>query len=223
MKVIAGLDEAGKGAVLGSLIIAGVSIREEDEKKLKVIGVRDSKELSQSRRVKLAKEIEAIAKDIVIMNIGPCRIDDYKKEGINLNKLEAMKMASIIDMLDPDKAVVDSPEANTEKFKNTLKKLIEKDLEIVSENKADQNYPIVSAASIIAKVEREKEMDKLKKKFGVKGSGYPADERTIKWMKEYLEEHGSFPKKGLVRYSWDTTKRMLGEKKQKGILGFFKK
>lgn len=223
MKVIAGCDEAGKGPVIGPLIIAGVSIREEDEQKLKAIGVKDSKELSQSRRVKLAKEIEEIAKDIVVMNIGPCRIDDYNKEGINLNKLEAMRMASIIEMLDPDKAIVDSPEANTDKFRKMIEDLMEKKTEIISENKADQKYPVVSAASIIAKVEREKEMDKLKKKFGVKGSGYPADERTIKWMKEYLEKHGSFPKKGLVRYSWDTTKRLLGEKKQKGILGYFKK
>jgi ribonuclease HII len=222
-KKIAGIDEAGRGAVLGPMVIAGVSIPEESEAELRKIGVRDSKELSQNRRVILAKQIEEIAKDIVIMKVSPCRIDDYNRKGVKLNMVEAMRMGDIIDMLRPAKIYVDSPESNTAKFANLLRKLSRTEAEIISENKADQKYPVVSAASIIAKVEREKEVDKLKRQYGIRGSGYPADERTIGWMKEYLQKHGKFPEKGLVRFSWDTTKQMLGTKKQKGLLGFLKK
>ncbi|MCD6590986.1 MAG: ribonuclease HII [Candidatus Aenigmarchaeota archaeon] len=221
--IIAGIDEAGRGAVVGPMIIAGVSVREKDINKLKKINVKDSKELSQKRRVELKKKIEKIAKDIIVLKVSPCRIDDYNKQGVNLNKLEAMKMAHIIDILSPEKVYVDAPEANTEKFSNFLNKLTKGDVEIIAENYADSKYPIVSAASIIAKVEREKAVAELKKKYGLEGSGYPSDERTIKWLKKYLEEHGKFPEKGLVRFSWDTTKHILGEKKQSKILKFFKK
>lgn len=219
--VIGGIDEAGRGAVLGPMVIAGVSIRIEDEAKLRKLGVKDSKMLSPSRRTILAREIEKVAKDIVIMKVSPCKIDSYSKKGVNLNQLEAMKMAEILDCIEPGKAFVDSPENNTEKFKRMLTKLTKAEMEVVAEHRADQTYPVVSAASIIAKVERDKAIVTLQKKYGVEGSGYPSDERTIHWMKAYLREHGSLPKEGVVRYSWDTTKQILKENKFRGLKEFF--
>jgi ribonuclease HII len=220
--VICGIDEAGRGAVIGPMVIAGVSVFEKDVAKLKKIGVRDSKELTQRQRERLAKEIEKIAKDIVVLKVGPCKIDDYSRQGVNLNRVEAMKMCLIIDSLNAKKVYVDGPEVNVEKFKRFMEKMLKSNASLVVENFADKKYPIVSAASIIAKVEREKEMDELRKKYGVEGTGYPSDERTIKWMKEYLEKYKKFPEKGLVRFSWDTTKEMLGENKQKKLFWFLK-
>ncbi len=220
---IAGIDEAGRGAVLGPMVIAGVSVIGEDERKLRDIGVKDSKLLSPSARKRLYRTIEEIARDIIVLKISPCKIDDYNRKGVNLNRLEAMKMAEILDCLEPSKGIVDAPESNTERFRETLGKMIKGKTEIVSENRADVKYPVVSAASIIAKVERDRSIDSLRKRFGVRGSGYPSDERTISWMRSYLKEHGSFPREGLVRFSWDTTKKMLGEKKQSGIGSFFRR
>jgi len=221
--IVCGVDEAGRGAVIGPLVIAGVSVFEKDIAKLKKIGVRDSKELSPSQREKLAKQIEKIAKDIVILKVGPCKIDDYNRQGVNLNRVEAMKMCTIIDCLNANKSYVDGPDVNLDKFKRVVNKMLKFGTELVVEHHADQTYPVVSAASIIAKVERDREMEDLGKKYGIDGTGYPSDERTIASMKAYLEKHKKFPEKGLVRFSWDTTKEMLGENKQKKLFWFLGK
>jgi ribonuclease HII len=221
--VVCGVDEAGRGAVIGPLVVAGVSVFEKDLAKLKKIGVRDSKELSPSQREKLAKKIEKIAKDVVIIKVGPCMIDDYSRQGVNLNRVEAMKMCMIIDCLSAAKAYVDGPEVNTEKFGRIMHKMLKNDTPLVVENYADKKYPVVSAASIMAKVERDREMEELGKKYGIEGTGYPSDERTINSMKVYLEKNKKFPEKGLVRHSWGTTKEMLGENRQKKLFWFWRK
>ncbi len=222
---IGGIDEAGRGPVLGPMSIAGVSIRKEDEKKLVKIGVKDSKELTPKKREELAKEIEKIAKDIFVINVAPCRIDNYLlHQKINLNEVEIIRFADIGDLLRADKLYVDSPEVKTEKFGKKLKVRMDyKDTEITAENKADSKYPVVAAASIIAKVSRDFEMEKLRKEFGVRGSGYSSDEETIKWMEEYLDKNKKFPDRGLVRFSWDTTKRMMARRKQSKLFGFFRR
>jgi ribonuclease HII len=221
--VVCGVDEAGRGAVIGPLVIAGVSVFEKDIAKLKKIGVRDSKELSPSAREKLYKEIEKIAKDIVVLKVGPCKIDDYNKQGVNLNRVEAMKMCTIIDCLNANKSFVDGPDVNLDKFKRVVNKMLKFGTDLTVEHHADSTYPIVSAASIIAKVERDKEMANLRKEYGIEGTGYPSDERTIQSMKAYLEKNKKFPEKGLVRFSWDTTKQMLGENRQRKLFGFLQK
>jgi ribonuclease HII len=222
-KVICGVDEAGRGAVIGPLVIAGVSIHEKDAQKLKRLGVRDSKELSPSKREKLSKEIEKIAKDIVILKVGPCKIDSYSRQGVKLNRLEAMKMCTIIDCLNSSKAYVDGPDVNLPKFTRIMSKMLKVETELCVEHKADSTYPIVSAASIMAKVERDEEMKALRKKYGVKGTGYPSDESTIEWMKSYLKEHKKFPEEGLVRHTWITTKDILGNHKQRRLFGFLRR
>jgi ribonuclease HII len=221
--LVCGVDEAGRGAVIGPLVIAGVSVFEKDLAKLKRSGVRDSKELTPAQREKLAGKIEKIAKDIVILKIGPCKIDDYSRQGVNLNRMEAMKMCAIIDCLGAAKAYVDGPEVNTEKFGRVMSKMLKNEIPLVVENYADKNYPVVSAASILAKVERDREMAELRKQHGIEGTGYPSDERTIASMKAYLEKNKKFPDKGLVRFSWDTTKEMLGENRQKKLAWFWRK
>lgn len=221
--VVCGVDEAGRGAVIGPLVIAGVSFMKKDIPKLKRLGVRDSKELKPGQREILSRKIEKIAKDIVVMKVGPCKIDNYNKQGVNLNRVEAMKMCSIIDCLCADKTYVDGPELNLEKFKRIMNKMLKNGTDLVVEHKADSKYPVVSAASIIAKVERDSEMKELKKQYGVEGTGYPSDERTIEWMKAYLKKNKKFPEEGLVRHSWITTKNMLGNHQQRKLFGFLRR
>lgn len=221
--VICGVDEAGRGAVIGPLVIAGVSVMEKDVPKLRRIGVRDSKELTPAQRERLASKIEEIARDIVIMKVGPCKIDSYSRQGVNLNRVEAMKMCSIIDCLNAERAYVDGPDVNLDKFSRVMRKMLKFESELIVEHRADSRYPVVSAASIMAKVERDGEMEELRKRYGVYGTGYPSDERTIAWMKEYIIKNKRFPEEGLVRHTWMTTRDMMGDHQQSKLGIFFGK
>ena len=197
-------------------------VNEKDEKKLRKIHVKDSKLLTPKKRKELAPKIEKIASHVVILRLQPCKIDSNRKRGINLNQLEAQKAAEIINLLEPNKVIIDTPSYNSNKFRDYLwSKLQNKKVKLICENFADKNYPVVSAASILAKVDRDQQIEELKKKVGVNfGVGYPHDSRTIKFLNE-LAEKGKMP--SYVRKSWDTVEEIMRRRKQKRIISFFKK
>ena len=221
---ILGIDESGRGAVLGPLVVCGFLIDEKDEKKLKKIGVKDSKKLTPKKREELASKIEEVGIHIVIIRVPSAKIDANRKRGINLNQIEAIKMAEIINLLEPDKVIVDAPSYNTNKFRDYLfSKMENKKIKLISENFADQNYPVVSAASIMAKVNRDEAIEELKKKVGENfGVGYSHDPLTIEFLNKLAEKnHGKLPT--YVRHTWDTVERIKNEYNQLRILSFFKK
>ncbi|MBN1896397.1 MAG: ribonuclease HII [Candidatus Aenigmarchaeota archaeon] len=220
-ELIAGCDEAGRGCIIGPLVIAAISIEKNKEKELKKIGVKDSKELSQKKRVELAEKIEEIAKDIVVFKVGPCKIDTFRKQGVDLNRLESMKFADGLRMLKPQTAFIDAPDTNLPKFTAFMEKLVGSDMKIIARHKADRDFPVVSAASIIAKVEREAEIGKLKNEHGDFGTGYTSDEKTMEWLRNWLKSNKDFPE-GLVRKSWVTHKTLIGEKEQKSLGSWMK-
>jgi ribonuclease HII len=212
--LILGIDEAGRGAVLGPMVIGGVMIEKEKLEKLRNLGIRDSKLLTPKQRERMYSEIKKISRDHLILKVSAKQIDDLRKV-INLNRIEAEKMANIIRVMKADQAIIDAPQVSTDKFKSILLGLAKNKTEIICENYADKKYPIVSAASIIAKVERDREIENIKKivkyDFGV---GYPHDERTINFIKQCLKE-----KKHLhyIRHSWVTTKNLKTKKEQKKL------
>lgn len=221
---VLGIDESGRGAVLGPLVVCGFLIDEKDEKTLKKIGVKDSKKLTPKKREELASKIEEVGIHIVIIRVPSAKIDANRKRGINLNQIEAIKMAEIVNLLEPDKVIVDAPSHNTNKFRDYLFSKIEnKKVKLISENFADQNYPVVSAASIIAKVNRDEAIEELKGKVGENfGVGYCHDPRTIEFLNKLAEKnHGKLP--SYVRHTWDTVERIKNEYSQLRILSFFKK
>jgi ribonuclease HII len=210
--LITGIDEAGRGAVIGPLVIAGVTIDKKYEGKLKSIGVKDSKELSPKKREELAKKIEEIASNIVIMRVQPCRIDDMRAKGINLDRIEAMKMAEIVEMTSGGTVYIDSLTANCNKFKQVIVKCLKNNnCELIVENYLDESIPAVSAASIIAKVSRDEAIKEIELETGhTVGVGYPHDERTIQFVEKLIKERGKdLPP--YVRRSWVTT-QVLQEK-----------
>jgi ribonuclease HII len=210
-----------KGALIGPLVIAGVAIDKKDEKKLKALGVKDSKELSPKRREELAKDIEEIARNIVVMRVQPCRIDDMRAKGINLDKIEAMKMAEIIEMFDGSKIYVDSLESNSKKFKQIILSFLKKkDSDLVVENYLDESIPAVSAASIIAKVNRDEAIKDIEKEVGQPiGVGYSHDAQTIDFVKKLIKEKGkNLPH--YVRRSWVTTQILQEESWQRKLKDF---
>jgi ribonuclease HII len=216
-----GIDDAGRGPVIGPMILAGCILDEKAEKELKQLGVRDSKTLTPKRREFLAEEIRKKAKNYKIVKVFPKEIDKTQKEGIKLNELEAIKIAEIINELNDEKTdlrvFVDCPSVSIVKWESFLKEHIKKlaTLIISCEHKADKNHVSVSAASILAKSEREKEMNKIKGEYGLEvGSGYTSDPLTQKFVKEYVEKYAD---KGLFRKCWETYKKAFSGISQKTL------
>ena len=209
---VAGVDEAGRGSVIGPLVIAGVLIRQEDLPVLTDLGCKDSKLLTPRRREALAVEIKKVCQDYHVIKLSPKEIDAVVLGGRKLHKLnylEAQVMARVLDALRPGKAYVDASDVLEKRFKRDIMECMSFKVDIVSEHKADRNYPVVSAASIIAKVERDGEVAKLAEKYGDVGSGYPSDEKTIDFL-ELCIELGDYPE--CVRRSWRPAKKVRGEK-----------
>jgi ribonuclease HII len=199
--------------------MAGVTINSEDELKLKELGVKDSKLLSRERRDKLFKQILGMVVHYKIISVTPDVIDEtLRSDKTNLNKLEADTTAVILNELNPDKAIIDLPEKNAERYQNYIREnLDKKDLELVTEHKADYNYPVVAAASILAKVTRDRYVDFLKEKFGEDfGSGYMTDEKTQK----FLKKHWNNSQVNFFRKEWASWKNMKIEKTQKKLGDF---
>lgn len=210
-----GIDDAGRGPILGPMYLAGVLVKESDNSKLKELGAKDSKLLTHPQRLRIANEIEKISK-YHLEESSPREIDEAV-ETINLNTLEAQKAAEIINKLnnkkDKIKVIIDCPSVNTLAWKNKMISFIDciDNLTIICEHKADFNHPVVGAASILAKVARENSIEQIKKQFGEVGSGYPADPFTIKFISSYGK---SLEKTGIVRTSWATWKKMFPSAKQ---------
>lgn len=211
MKIL-GIDEAGRGPVIGSMTIAGVMIEEEKEENLKNIGVKDSKLLAPRKRAQLKDSVEEIALAYKVIEVSVDEIDE-SVAGNNLNWLEAIKSALIINELKPDVAIIDCPMKNTKSYSDYLEKLLTHKCKLICENKADANYPVVSAASILAKEERERLVHEIKMKIRVDiGSGYPSDPKTKEFVAEY---YNKYPE--LFRKSWSTYKKAAEKGKQKTL------
>jgi ribonuclease HII len=84
---------------------------------------------------------------------------------------------------------------------------------VISEHKADVTYPIVSSASIIAKVERDREIRELAQRFGDMGSGYMTDPKTVDFLERWLAQHGSYP--DFVRKSWRPARELRNNAKSR--------
>lgn len=214
--LICGIDEAGRGPAIGPLVICGAVVDEEGEEALKSINVKDSKLLTPKQREVLFDKIKKIVKKYEILIISPQEIDlaVLSKED-NLNWLEAKKSAEIIKKLKPDKAILDCPSTNIKAYKDYMNELLKDKTEIVAEHKADAKYPVVSAASILAKVTRDAEIKKLEQKYGKLGSGYPADPVTHKFLQENFNKHPE-----ILRHSWATIKNLKNGAKQSKLDGF---
>jgi len=224
--IIAGVDEAGRGSVLGPLIVAGVSIEDSKIPELVNLGVKDSKLLLPQRRRYLFKKIKELASEVTYEKILPKQIDRVVFRGeplYRLNYLEARAMSSVLFKLRFDRAFIDCCDTNQARFGQLVSDLVAEREgksftvgernplfdKIVSEHHADRNYPVVSAASIIAKVTRDSYVKRLRKKHGEFGSGYPSDPDTISYLKKVYETSSQFP--SITRLSWITIRRLQGE------------
>ena len=193
---------------MGPLVVAGLML--ESESPLDGLNVRDSKKCTPKRREKLAFQLNEIAKTEVI--VVPASDIDAMRNHMTMNQIEIKIFASVIEKLRPDIAYIDSADVDEERFARDIRSELDFDLQIISKHGADDTYPIVSAASIIAKTQRDSEIEKIKLKLGENmGSGYPSDAKTIKFLENWIEDHGEPPPH--TRHSWKTTQRILDKAK----------
>ncbi len=201
---ILGVDEAGRGPVLGPLVMGAVLADDAKLEVLREIGVKDSKALTRKARERI---FERLAQSFV-SGYELVTPDDINRPDSNLNRLEYDALCRLILKFRPDQLYVDAF-ANPARLVRDLVGTFPS-LTVVAEWKADENYPIVSAASIVAKVIRDRHIDGLKKEHGELGSGYPGDPKTVRWLRSQILKNrlatGSLP--SIVRLRWSTVRRI---------------
>ena len=202
---ICGVDDAGRGSMIGPMVIAGISIEKKNIPKLRKLGVRDSKKLSPKKRELLYKEIIKLVDDYHVIRIPPKTIDKYVFEH-NLNHLEAKKMAAVITHLKSEISYVDSCDVNAIRFGREISDLSNKS-KVRSYHYADSRFVVVSAASIIAKVSRDRSIARLNKNYQF-GSGYPSDKKSVNFVKKLVSAKKPLPSS--VRKSWKPVQKILG-------------
>jgi len=200
---ICGIDDAGRGSVIGPLVIAGISIEKKNLKKLKAIGVRDSKKLTPKMREILYKKITKIVDNYYVVRISPQTIDRSVLKH-NLNHLEAKTMAKVVLKLKSQISYVDSCDVDYKRFGKEISSL-SSNAKIKSYHHADSRFVTVAAASIIAKVSRDRSIHRLKTNFDL-GSGYPSDKKTIRVVKKILSKKKSVP---FIRMSWKPVQKIM--------------
>jgi len=213
--IIAGIDDAGRGPIMGPLVIAGVLIPENEKTRLAGLGVKDSKILTPESRTRLSAAIRAFTSAISVHEIQPREIDDVVLRATKLRKLnylEAKVMAQVVKDLKPAKVYVDASDVNELRFGEDIREFLPdelKGIKIISEHHAYRTYPVVSAASIIAKVTRDSIIERLHLQYGDFGSGYITDPKTIEFLKSWRRTHTEYPP--IVRLSWRTIKQIENE------------
>ncbi|MCS4541036.1 MAG: ribonuclease HII [Euryarchaeota archaeon] len=222
--MIGGLDEAGRGPILGPLVIGAVVVDESGEQKLRELRVRDSKRISAARRLKLFPLIQETAETSLIIKVSARELDKLRiEENLTITEIEAMKMAEAINELRPQKVIVDAADNSCVHFAESIYKYLHEStklaIKLVSEHTADVRYPVVSAASILAKVTRDNEIEKLKETYGDIGSGYPSDPTTRIYLRSLVRNGNGFP--DFVRLSWSPIKKLTGMKKTQLLLDHF--
>ncbi len=214
---ISGIDEAGRGSILGPLVIASVTADKKTIRKFSRIGIKDSKQLSPRNREAFAKIIMDESENVIVSKLSEKKIDksvrlrkEYLRNKnfivsnkiIGLNELEAYSMSKIINNLDSHSVYVDSCDVKPERFRKRIENYLNKNIKIHSRHKADEKFIIVAAASVIAKYTRDREIVKLERRFGNIGSGYPSDPITRIFLQKWLKNHRDKPE--FARKSWKT-------------------
>jgi ribonuclease HII len=242
--MLLGVDEAGRGPAMGPLVVAGVLT--EDEDRLGKMGVKDSKVLSEMRRGELFKSL-ARENYHCILEV-PARVIDLVRETMTMNRLEVLCFATVIASLHrgekathpdlPDditvsiggsgdtfnRVILDAADVRAERFGDEVLETVHQIEDIggigfLSKHKADRDHPVVGAASILAKVTRDRRISEIAVELGEEiGSGYPSDPITRSFLKEYVGRNGTLPEH--ARTSWETCRKLLDDKQQRSLLDF---
>ncbi len=198
--MLAGIDEAGKGSVIGPLVVCGLKCKEEEVEKLRELGVRDSKKLQRKKRDAIAKSlIKLFEYELFVLNADEL---NRRMERETINEILKECYSEIIKKLNADVIYVDSFDVKPERLGRELEKITSK--RVIAMHRGERKE-IVAAASIIAKHWRDRIIKGLKKEYGDFGSGYPSDKKTVQWLRENLNKIENLD---IVRKKWKTLKRI---------------
>jgi len=204
--LLLGVDEAGKGPVVGSMFIAGLVIEEDRLFDLAAMGVKDSKRLRPKAREVLARKISSISADQYILEVSP-RVIDELRLAMTMNEIMVRSFSQVVQRLHADRAVLDAADVDAARFAGRVRDASKTGMELIAEHKADERHLVVSAASILAKVRRDASVRQLEEELGCKiGSGYPTDKDTIDFLSSWVRENRELPP--CARHSWTTAQRI---------------
>ena len=209
--MVGGVDEAGRGSIIGPLVVAGVSIRESRICQLTEMGVKDSKALTPKARARLFGEIMKVADSVCIRKVNNVEVDDSVLLR-GLNRLEAKVMAAVINNIGADEVYVDCCDVNPIRYRDYIAQHLKCNPKLHSMHHADATNVVVSAASIIAKITRDKEIQHIRSTYRTIGSGYPSDDRTMRFIRRYVAKNGSAPE--FARKSWKPLRLLLEQTAQ---------
>ena len=225
MVFVIGIDDAGRGPVLGPMVLAGVLFKADEEEILKKAGVKDSKKILPKKRDEIAGRIKEMCQ-YYSEQVSPEDIDSGLGVGKNLNQVEAIMAAKIINYLlkkipqnEDVSVIIDCPSVNCEAWKEYVETYVEESVrqrvKISAEHKADDNHIVVGAASIIAKTTRDAELENIRQKIGINcGSGYASDPKTREFLQTYPEKYRGM---NIIRESWGTFKKIQENKVQETL------
>ena len=221
--IILGIDEAGRGPVMGPMVYACAYWKEEYDSDIrKKFKFNDSKALKPEEREKMFEQINLhpnlIRYELIVLTSDYISREMLKRQKVSLNQI-SQDSAKILIKTALDKKVnvrkiyVDTVGPATS-YQALLKNSLEdKTIEVTVEPKADAKYECVSAASIVAKVTRDKKIEIIEKEDENCGSGYPSDPKTKEWLKDNYDNIFGFGRE--VRFSWKTVDNMFKENNNK--------
>ncbi|HYA54686.1 MAG TPA: ribonuclease HII [Thermoplasmata archaeon] len=200
-----GIDEAGRGSLVGPLVVGGFCLDSDRLEELVALGAKDSKALTPAGRERVFRELPQLGRGATV-SLPPRTIDRAVRQG-GLNGLEAEAFARLVRRMSPDVAYVDACDPNEQRFGRLVARLAGGNVRVVARHHADRDLPVVGAASIVAKVHRDRALARLRRSLGEElGSGYPSDPRTIRFVREWLAAKAQLPP--WVRGSWATMERI---------------
>lgn len=213
--MLAGVDEAGRGPVLGPLVVAAVAI--EADGPLRELGVKDSKLLTPAKREALAPLVRQACARVEVRVVEAEELN-RRMPRENLNVIEADAFAELLRRIGPTEAVLDACDVKADRFGRDVGKRLRHPCVIRSEHEADVRHPVVAAASIVAKVERDRRVAELRERYGELGSGYSHDAVTRAWLEAWVARWGKLPT--FARREWETARRL--DKRDRSLLEFSK-
>jgi len=235
--VYLGVDEAGKGPVLGPMVAAAVLADPADLP----ADVDDSKRIAPSRREAIdaaVREADAVAVGVAFVE--PAEIDRPDTDMNTLTvrgqaravraALDAGVVADLVDPADPVRVVADAGDTSEARFARRLGEFVADGdtagddapdhpaVDVSAAHGADEDDPVVGAASVVAKVARDERMaaiDADYPAYDAIGSGYPSDPATRDFLRAYVDDHGEVP--DCARRSWATCDDVLAAAEQSGL------
>lgn len=215
--LLVGVDEAGRGAWVGPLVVGAVAVLPQEVDRLREIGARDSKLLSPRRREEVYARLQGSVR-MGSIEIPPEEIDRHVRRG-KLNELEARAFGEVARPFAPARVHVDACDTDARRFGRSVARHGGPGLHVVARHHADRLDPVVAAASIVAKVRRDRAVRRLSELLGQNvGSGYPSDPTTVEVVRAIARPGSPLP--DWLRSSWRTTQRVISGRPARSLERF---